>query len=303
MWCRRTSLGVQRTVLASGGAGTFVVRQTGADSGQVERIGDAGGPSPWADLTGIPYGLAVGSNGVWALTVSSNDATAARLVRVQQGTADPGLALPGRPSCVDYRVVACNPVTGGGSVWVPVGSTLYRVSTDGRRRQAQIDTGGRIFDVGYAAGSVWVLSGTRLLKVDPGDTTVKTLDLGQSIGAGLQPNHLTSSGSDLWIGCFGPDASANVLLHVQAWRPSLGVARVIHYPSAGAISADGAALWVSSADGWHRLQRLDARSGDVTGAPAQLDDTVTWIAPSQQDVWVTTFHAGDGMRRLVHLTV
>ena len=251
-----------------------------------------------------PTGLGVGFEDVWVLAILAHNPRSSELMRLEDGAVTSRLRLSGRPGCVDFSVVSCNPVIGGGATWVPVGSRIYRVASGGREVQAAIDTHARIFDITYSAGSVWVLAGSDLLQIDPVDNKIHKLDLTTSIGAGLQPNHMTASGGDLWISCFGTDPTASVLAHVQAWRSPLSVAAIVHYPAAGTIRASGPSLWVSSGNGaYFHLQRLDTRTGLPAGPAIQLANIVTWIATGTNDLWLTTFRNSDNVRQLVRLKV
>ena len=298
----KVEIGDQRTVMTSGRAGSFLAQQSGDAQGVVDRIEQGDGSRVLsAKLALVPLGIGVGNPDVWVLTVPSYSAHTARLVRIEPNHRMTDLALPGRPGCVDFGVVTCNPVVGAGSVWVPVGTSVYRVRLDDRRIQARINVGARIFDIAYGAASVWVLSGTDLVQIDTHGNTQRRLDLAHRLGASLQPIHLTSSGGDLWISCFSTDPHRGVLLHVQTWRPKLSINTLVAYPGAGPLRAVGSSLWVSSSNGLHRLQRLDAHNGQRTGPILQLGDTVVWIATTENDLWVVTFRSSDSTRRLVHI--
>ena len=115
----------------------------------------------------------------------------------------------------------------------------------------------------------------------------------------LQPEYVIAAGGDVWISAFSSDTTQNRLIHVETYQPTLKVTRSFRFPGLGSINSGGSAsLWVASTLGWHRLTRLDARSGQHTGPTIALPDTATWIAPSGE-VWLGTYRSSDSTRRLV----
>jgi len=298
----KVDIGDQRTVLSSGSAGIILAQQSGPGQGVVDRIAQGDGSRVLlAKMASVPLGIGIGNRDVWVLTVPSYRAQTARLLRIEPDHRVTELALPGRPGCADFGVVTCNPVIGAGSVWVPVGTSVYRVRVDDHSIQARIDVGARIFDIAYGAASIWVLSGTDLVQIDTHGNTQPPLPRAPRLGPSLQPTHLTTSpGGDLWISCFSTDTHREALIHVQPWRPTLGITTLVAYPGAGPVRASGTSLWVSSFDG---LQRLDAHNGQPTGPSLQLDDTVAWIATTERDLWVVTFRSSDSSRWLGHIAL
>jgi class 3 adenylate cyclase len=298
----KVEIGDKRTVLSSGSAGIILAQQSGTNQGVVDRIAQGDGSRVLlAKIASAPLGIGIGNRDVWVLTVPTYRAQTARLIRIEPDHRLTELALPGRPGCADFGVVTCNPVIGAGSVWVPVGTSVYRVRVDDHSIQARIDVGARIFDIAYGAASTWVLSGTDLVQIDTHGNTQHRLHLAPRLGASLQPTHLTiSPGGDLWISCFSTDSHREALIHVQPWRPTLGITTLVAYPGAGPLRASGTSLWVSSLNS---LQRLDAHNGQPTGPTVRLDDTIVWIATTERDLWVVTFRSSDSTRRLVHIAL
>ena len=127
-----SALGSRRTVLAGGRGGLYVIRRSTA-GGVVNQVDtNSGELMPGVTLDSIPVGVGVSGFGAWVLSVDSTHAGRATLLRVEGGSATPAQQLKGQPGCVDFVQLICNPVVGGGSIWVPVGSRHLP-----RRRQRQ----------------------------------------------------------------------------------------------------------------------------------------------------------------------
>jgi hypothetical protein len=116
----------------------------------------------------------------------------------------------------------------------------------------------------------------------------------------VQPQFVAAAGGDLWISAFSSDTSNNRLIHVETYQPTLKVASSVLYPGLGVIGTGGSSsLWVASTLGYHRLARLDVRSGQDTGPTVSLEDTPRWIAPAGAQLWLGTYRGSDATRRLV----
>ena len=112
-------LGDHRTVVAAGTAGTYVVQQQGGTGGDIERIPPGKTtPDPKTPLDVIPLGASVGADGAWVVAVPSFRSNSALLVHIPVYGSMTQVSIPGRPDCTSIAIVSCNPVQGGGSIWV-----------------------------------------------------------------------------------------------------------------------------------------------------------------------------------------
>jgi class 3 adenylate cyclase len=295
-------LGDSRTVVASGAAGTYVAEQSGTGTGDVQRIVPGGRtPGPKQPVALVPLGMSVDAEGAWIVGVTSFRATHAVLLRVPVYGSTTQQIIPGQPACADIAVISCTPVLGGGAIWVASGQTVYRFTPNHPTADA-FKLGGRIFDMTYESGHVWALVGSTLVRLDPATGTTTRLSLRPASGPPVQPEFVVAEGGDLWISAFSPDTSDNRLIHVETYQPTLKVASSVRYPGLGVISAAGSSsLWAASSLGYHRLTRLDVRSGQDTGPTVSLTDTPRWIAPSGAQVWLGTYRSSDATRRLVRI--
>ena len=293
-------LGDHRTVVAAGPAGTYVVQQHGATGGTIARIQPGRTtPDPNRPLGVIPLGVNVGAEGAWVVAVSSFRSTGALLLHIPVSGSTTQVPIPGRPGCMTIVIVSCNPTQGGGSIWVSAGSRIYRY-TPGRKGLDVVKAGARVFDITYGSGALWALAGSELVRIDPITGAMTRLHLEPPAGQPLQPEYVIVAGGDVWISAFSSDTTQNRLIHVETYQPTLKVTGSFRFPGLGSINSGGSAsLWVASTLGWHRLTRLDARSGQHTGPTIALPDTATWIAPSGSEVWLGTYRSSDSTRRLV----
>jgi class 3 adenylate cyclase len=297
-------LGDHRTVVAAGPAGTYIVQQQGATGGTITRIQPGKTtPDPIRPLGVIPLGVNVGAEGAWVVAVASFRSTSALLIHVPVYGSTTQVSIPGRAGCMSIAIVSCNPTQGSGSIWVAAGSRIYRY-TPGRKRLDVVKAGARVFDITYGSGALWALAGSELVRIDAITGAMTRLHLEPPTGQPLQPEYVIAAGGDVWISAFSSDTTQNRLIHVETYQPTLKVAASFRFPGLGSINSGGSAsLWVASTLGWHRLTRLDVRSGQHTGPTIALPDTATWIAPSGSEVWLGTYRSSDSTRRLldVHL--
>jgi class 3 adenylate cyclase len=295
-------LGKARTLVASGGAGTYVAQRTGLGAGDVQRIAPSGRTlGPEQPIAIVPLGMSVVSDGALIVGVTSFHATHAVLLRVPVYGSTTEQTIPQMPDCADIGLISCTPVQGGGAVWVASGETVYRF-TSNHPTPNTFNLGGRIFDVVYGSGHLWALVGSTLVRLDPATGATARLDLRPASGPPAQPQYIVAEGGDLWISAFSSDTSNNRLIHVETYQPTLRVASSVRYPGLGQIEAAGSgSLWVASSLGYHHLTRLDVRSGQDTGPMVSLKDTPRWIAPAGAQVWLGTYRSTDATRRLVRV--
>jgi hypothetical protein len=296
-------LGHAPTVVASGAAGIYVAERSGIGAGDLRRIAPGGRtPGPTQPVAVVPLGMSVDAKGAWIVGVTSFHATNAVLLRVPVYGHATEQTIPGQPGCADFGVVSCTPVQGGGGIWVASGETVYRF-TPNHPRATAFELGGRVFDITYESGHLWALVGSMLVRLDPATGATARLSLQPPGGPSVQPEYVVGEGGDLWISAFSTDTNNNRLIHVATYQPTLAVASSVRYPGLGVISAaqGSSSLWAASSLGYHRLTRLDVRSGQDTGPVVSLDDTTRWIAPAGAQVWLGTYRSSDRSRRLVRV--
>jgi hypothetical protein len=202
---------------------------------------------------------------------------------------------------VNYVRLICNPVVGGGSIWVPVGTTIYRVDGSGEVIQRSYPLGARAGQAIYTHGALWALAGRELIRID-GSSGVQTTRPLNGLDPGLDPVQLTLAGSQLWIVCFsGSNPEADALARVPIADPGYHVAAVIRYPRLSAAAGTDTSLWTTSSADTPEIRRLDPDTGTPLGAPLALPTPVTWAVAAGRDVWLVGFRSDSRARTLLHL--
>jgi serine/threonine protein kinase len=306
---RGVDVGTQRVVLAGGPDGVWLMsRGQGADPGTAAPVVDGSGRlGASIQLAGIPAGIGADGSRAWVLEAPTYHSRDVFLERVDAGsTAGHRVAgFAGKPRCLNETTITCNPVPFDGTVWVPVGDTVYDVTQSGDVKPVPIRTSGQIWDMIYADGAIWTISGRSIVKTDIATRTAQVVLADSTFPGGLQPNHLAVSGSRIWISAMvgsGADGSGGRLVSFDVNDPT-GSLAVIKYPDAGSIAGDGDTLWVERFTGHDELVALDGTTGRALGKPAQLSDDITWIVPVKSGLVVTTFQAPSETRMLVPLAV
>jgi serine/threonine protein kinase len=296
-------LGEKRAVLAAGPSGVYVIRRT-RSAGTVSRIDERSGQlMPGVHLGYVPVGIAVGSDyaQAWILAVESLRSTSSVLLKLDSGRALPvqrSISIPGAPGCIDYPSVICNPALGGGSIWLPVGSTVYRIDGSGQHVQDKILLEEPIGDITYGQGALWVLSGNRLIRIDASDGSQGQLDLADRLGPDASPRQLALAGEQLWIRYVGPAGSG--LARVPVATPTLGVATVVRFVGALTIASDGSALWGATSEHRGDVTQLDTRTGEPIGTSLALGSSPAWLAVVRPGAWLIT-RRSDSSRQLLHV--
>lgn len=293
--------GDRRTVLAGGRLGVYLIRRVG-DGGSINQVDEEQGRlMPATHLGSIPVGMApVGDGRGWIVAVSSTRARSATLLRLASGHVTPTRTLPGQPGCVDY-VLICNPAIGGGSIWVPIGSKIYRIDRSGTKGPDPFRLRAPIGEVIYERGALWAIEPRRLVRIDASTGEVAEKPLSGSLGPCLRPAQLTLSGSQLWILCIGSDPSRDELARVPINSPELAVAEMIRYPWASTVTGTETSLWATTSGRSPDITPLDPRTGRPVGASLPLPAAATWTVAVPPDLWVITFNGDSRKRMLVHL--
>jgi serine/threonine protein kinase len=301
-------IGTQRVVLAGGSDGVWLMsRGQGAEPGTAAPVDGSGRLGAAILLGGIPAGIGVDGSSAWVLEAPSYHSSDVFVERVDAGgTVGHRVAgFAGRPRCLTDTDITCNPVPFNGTVWVPIGGTVYGVSGSGGAKSVPIKTGGQIWDMMSADGAIWTISGKSIVKIDIATRTAHVVLAGSTFPDGLQPNHLAASGSRIWISAMavgGSDSSGARLVSFDVNDPA-GSLALIRYPDAGSIAGDGDTLWVERFTDHDEVVALDGTTGRALGQPARLSDDITWIVPVKSGLLVTTFQATSEKRVLVPLAV
>ena len=302
-------IGTQRVVLAGGSEGVWLMsRGQGAEPGTAAPVVDRSGRlGASIQLGGIPAGIGVDGSSAFVLEAPSYHSPDVFLERVDAvGTVRHRVAsFAGKLRCLTETTITCNPVPFDGTVWVPIGDTVYDVSRSGDAKPVPIQTGGQIWDMMSADGAIWTISGKSIVKIDVATRTSQVVLADSTFPRGLQPNHLAASGSRIWISAMmgsGSDNSGATLVSFDVNDPAGSLAE-IKYPDAGSIAGDGDTLWVERFTDHDELVALDGATGRALGKPAHLSDDITWIVPVKSGLLVTTFQATSEKRMLVPLAV
>ena len=306
---RGIDVGTQRVVLAGGSDGVWLMsRGQGAEPGTAAPVVDRSGRlGASIQLGGIPAGIGADGSSAWVLEAPTYHSPDVFLERVDAvGTVRHRVAsFAGKSRCLTETTITCNPVPFDGTVWVPIGDTVYDVPRSGDAKPVPIQTGGQIWDMMSADGAIWTISGKSIVKIDVTTRTSHVILADSTFPGGLQPNHLAVSGSRIWISAMtgsGSDSIGGRLVSFDVNDPAGSLAE-IKYPDAGSIAGDGDALWVERFTDHDELVALDGTTGRALGKPAHLSDDITWIVPVKSGLLVTTFQATSEKRMLVPLAV
>ncbi len=265
-----------------------------------------GHPGASIPLGGIPAGIGGDSSNGWILEVPNYHNTAVFLEWTAAGQAVHRIAsFTGSLPCLTDANVSCNPLPLDGIVWTPVGDTIYAVLKSGAPKPFAIHTGSQIWDMTSAGGAIWVISGKSIVKINPATRTSEVILGADTFPGGLQPNHLASSGSRIWISATtgrGTSGTGARLVSFDMSDPK-GSLTVINYPHAGSIAGDGGRLWVETFTDHDELVALDGATGRAIGQPLRLPDDIAWIVPIPGGLLVSTFQDATGKRTIIPLAV
>jgi hypothetical protein len=280
-----------------------VIQRT-RSAGTVSRIDEHSGQlMPGVHLSYVPVGVAVGGDHAqaWILAVDSPASTSSVLLKLDSGQLSTvKRAIPGAPGCVDYSDIICNPSLGGGSIWVPVDSTVYRIEGSGQR-QDKVTFADPIEDITYGHGALWVLSGTSLIRIDASDGSKgQPLDLTDRLGPDAIPRQLALAGEQLWIRFVVSTAAEGGLARVPVSTPALGVTTVVRFTRASSIASDGSSLWAATSEDPAHVTQVDIRTGEPIGTSLAVGGRAAWLAAVPPDLWLIT-RRGDSSRQLLHV--
>jgi hypothetical protein len=302
------ALGTRRTMLAAAGGGVYVAQITGSNlTGVLESYGPVPGqPLATTPLVSLPFGLAVGDNRAWVLTVSGRRAANAQLLAApvsNEPPREPGLPLPGRNACVQFPAAECNPVFGAGSVWAASGSKLYRVSPVTLRITKRIAIGSPVTALAFGGGAAWVVSSDGVERIDALTGSVEPVE-SSLLSPDLRPARVVFVENRLWVLCYASDRAArNVLARIDTGLPEPTVTAIVKYPEASALATSGSDLWVGTSIAPSTVRELDPQTGRTAGDPIALKAAVTGLARSGSRLLAITYDEGTSLRRLVWVGV
>jgi len=215
--------------------------------------------------------IAVGDGFVW-----TGDATADKVSKINPGSRTVVFTVSvGKPLGFAFA---------GGGVWISQGSpvsgyqSIVRIDPTTNSVTARIDVGSTCCGgVAYAAGSVWILSGGSLTRMDPDTETIeKVIDLGG--------NRLVTGAGMLWV----LDSVSGSLVEVD---PNRG--RIVRHVSLSGSPTDVAigfrAAWVTDSGGTVARIPLNGQGGTDTIPVGKFPNDVDI---GDGAVWVA--NAGDG---------
>jgi hypothetical protein len=260
-------------------------------------------PGPRESTVLLPYmplGVLGAGSQVWVVAATSPNDNSAELIEMpaDRGPAPKtGLILAGRLTCLTYPAASCRPVQGARSIWVPVGTTLYRIS---QRTGQVVDHYALhipITAMAFGGGWVWLLTKTGLERTNAKTGATEPVLL-SGLSADQQPARIAYAGDRVWIVCFGTDPSRNLLLRVDLNLPQPGIRQTTNYPDAAELAAAPDGLWVGTSSTPSTVRRFDPHTGEPTSAPITLSAPVNGLAPLRLGVAVLTYDPNTKVRRL-----
>ncbi len=172
---------------------------------------------------------------------------------------------------------------GLGSVWVPSGTRLLRFDEQTGRLLAAIDVGVQLNDVHVADDAVWVTAGNAdtVVRIDPDTDTVIA-----EIAVCEQPEQLAIDERGVWVTCIGYTTGATALGTVAVIDPDTDEIRTLidDIGSTGGLTAGGGYVWVCT--GGVGITRIDPQTYEqviVLG----LSEWNLAVAYGEDELWVS----------------
>jgi serine/threonine protein kinase len=303
--------GTDRSVLQSDGSNVWLLRrQHGSAGSSVTSISQNGALGKHHHIPLSLIGMGIGPTSVWTLgmkTETSEDSVLAE-VDPTTGKAIRQIPLRGVPACLDPPVGRCNPVVGAGSVWLPMGGEIVRqslVGVDAPLQFGQLD--GRLWDISYGRDAVWVLSGGKLMRLDPNGGAPTTFDLAGRLPDGIQPVNLIVTDDAIWVVARSLTAEGPIPGTLLKVDPENGVPKAsFDLPGISNIQIADGALWVAregqtGADP-NTVEVRSLTTGNKIAAPIAVDAAVKWMAPVSDGVVALMYDQLTKQRTLVKLT-
>jgi serine/threonine protein kinase len=303
--------GTDRSVLQSDGSSVWLLRrQHGSAGSSVTSISQDGALGKHHHIPLSLIGMGIGPTSLWTLGMKTETSVDSVLAEVDPNTgkAIRQIPLPGVPACLKPPVGRCNPVVGSGSVWLPMGGEIVRqslVGTDAPLQFGQLD--GRLWDISYGKDAVWVLSGGKLMRLDPNGGSRTTFDLAGRLPDGIQPVNLIATDDAIWVvarSLTAGDPVPGTLLEVD---PENGVPRTsFSLPGISNIQIADGALWVAregqSGVAPNTVEVRSLATGKRIAAPISLPAAAKWLAPVPDGVVALMYDKITMQRTLVKLT-
>jgi serine/threonine-protein kinase len=297
----RFPMGEARVIVASGPAGVFALRRE-LNSGRsaIDRIDpDTGAPTELNAIEGIAVGLTVGDGSLWLYSVPNGAASDSTLMELDPTTAGVRrtIQIPAQPACFNDNTIECNPAVTSTDVWVPVGSSIYRVPIK-TLKPVRFHVGPAIAAVESGADTVWVLLDRGIIRFRAEGEIRPPISFDDDIPRDLKARHLVVGTRKVWVTA-GPTPDSKEqgdLIGVSVGRGE--VLNVVEIDNPASIALFGGKIWLERGSRPWNLEVRDGQTGDALGSAVMLAEDVTWLTATRSGVLVALYNDANRLRQV-----